>query len=86
MAKKQPGIVVHKIASNARVKVFDLKECVRQMKDRILNSQNLGNGNGVGVPNGGHLAPALSHATAASGFGIDDLRKFCTFHLSFVKG
>ena len=56
------------------------------MKDRILNSQNLGNANGGGVPNGGHLAPALSHATAASGFGIDDLRKFCTFHLSFVKG
>ena len=56
------------------------------MKDRILNSQNLGNANGGGVPNGGHLAPALSHATAASGFGIGDLRKFCTFHLSFVKG
>ena len=56
------------------------------MKDRILNSQNLGNANGGGVPNGGHLAPALSHATAASGFGIDDLRKSCTFHLSFVKG
>jgi len=86
MAKKQPGVVVHKISPTVRVKVFDLKECVRQMKDRILNSQNLGNANGGGVPNGGHLAPALSHATAASGFGIDDLRKFCTFHLSFVKG
>ena len=85
MAKKQSGAVVHKISPTVRVKVFDLKECVRQMKDRILKTQNLGNSNG-GIPNGGHLAPALSHATAASGFGIDDLRKFCTFHLSFVKG
>ena len=38
------------------------------------------------IPNGGHLAPALSHANAASGIGIDDLRKWCSFSLSFVKG
>ena len=34
----------------------------------------------------GHLAPALSHANAASGIGIDDLRKWCSFSLSFIKG
>ena len=35
---------------------------------------------------GGHLAPAISHATAAAGIGIDDLRKLCMFRFSFVKG
>ena len=32
------------------------------------------------------MAPALSHANAASGIGIDDLRKWCSFRLSFIKG
>ena len=32
------------------------------------------------------MAPALSHANAASGIGIDDLRKWCSFSLSFIKG
>ena len=49
-----------------------------------MSSHDFG-GPGV-TPNGGHLAPALSHASAASGVGIDDLRKLCTFRLSFVKG
>ena len=35
---------------------------------------------------GGHLAPAISHATAAAGIGIDDLRKQCIIKVSFVKG
>ena len=35
---------------------------------------------------GGHLAPAISHATAAAGIGIDDLRRQCIIKVSFVKG
>ena len=46
-------------------------------------------GEGAGVTSmvvGGHLAPAISHATAAAGIGIDDLRRQCIIRLSFVKG
>ena len=44
------------------------------------------NGAAVGMVVGGHLAPAISHATAAAGIGIDDLRRQCIIRLSFVKG
>ena len=40
----------------------------------------------VGMVVGGHLAPAISHATAAAGIGVDDLRRQCIIRLSFVKG
>jgi len=52
-----------------------------QMKDQVTQGSECGS-----TTIGGHLAPALSHANAASGVGIDDLRKLCTFRLSFVKG
>ena len=55
-----------------------MKERIRNVNENVTNSANL--------INGGNLAPALSHASAASGFGIDDLRKLCTFRFSFVKG
>ena len=75
--------VVHKFISGVREKVFDLRQCTRQMQERIQNVNETVTNN---VINGGHLAPALSHASAASGFGIDDLRKLCMFRFSFVKG
>lgn len=76
--------LVHKFPPYARYKVFDLRQCCKKMKERISTSQD--SAMGAAVPNGGHLAPALSHAVAASGFGIDDLRKLCTIRVSFVKG
>ena len=75
--------VVHKFPQGAREKVFDLRQCTRQMQERIQNVNEVTANN---VIKGGHLAPALSHASAASGFGIDDLRKLCMFRFSFVKG
>ncbi len=82
---KKLGELVHKFPPNASYKVFDLRQCCRKMKEKVLSTQEIGNSS-CGVPNGGHLAPALSHASAASGFGIDDLRKLCTIRVSFVKG
>jgi MAD (mothers against decapentaplegic) family protein 4 len=62
--------------------VFDLKQFYHEMKSQA-NANGIGGGAGV---HGGHLAPAISHATAASGIGIDDLRRLCILRLSFVKG
>ena len=75
--------VVHKFCPGVREKVFDLRQCTQRMQERIQNVNETVTNN---VINGGHLAPALSHASAASGFGIDDLRKLCMFRFSFVKG
>lgn len=79
---KKLGELVHKFPPYARYKVFDLRQCCQKMKERIFSSTETGST----VPNGGHLAPALSHVSAANGFGIDDLRKLCTIRVSFVKG
>jgi MAD (mothers against decapentaplegic) family protein 4 len=66
----------------AEFKVFDLKQFYHEMKTQA-NANGVGIGGGV---HGGHLAPAISHATAAAGIGIDDLRRLCILRLSFVKG
>jgi MAD (mothers against decapentaplegic) family protein 4 len=86
VADKQPGkSAVHKIHPGAEIQVFDLRQCYRQMKEQAQACTAEGS-TGLTIANGGHLAPALSHVTAASGVGIDDLRKLCLFSLSFVKG
>lgn len=86
-AHRNPGEVVHKIGQDVRLKVFDLKQCYRQMKDTVNSSTNGGDTvEASHVPNGGHLAPAISHAAAAAGIGIDDLRRLCILRLAFVKG
>jgi hypothetical protein len=59
--------------------VFDLKQFYHEMKSQA-NANGLSSGGGV---HGGHLAPAISHATAAAGIGIDDLRRYAINEGSF---
>lgn len=78
--------LVHKVpGKGGTIRIFRLRECTILMREQVQVSQGLDTGSS-NVPNGGHLAPALSHANAASGIGIDDLRKWCSFSLSFIKG
>jgi len=58
--------------------VFDLRQFYHELK-------NQAKANGVGI-HSGHLAPAITHASAANGIGIDELRRLCILRLSFVKG
>ena len=76
---KMGSDLVHKIpGKGGTIRIFRLRECSILMRQQVQVSQGLDNGSS-NVPNGGHLAPALSHANAASGIGIDDLRKWCSF-------
>ncbi|XP_040900921.1 mothers against decapentaplegic homolog 4-like [Toxotes jaculatrix] len=92
-AGRTPGDGVHKIYPGAYIKVFDLRQCHRQMQQQAAAAQAMtanqaaavvgaitGPSNGVGG-----MPPAVSVCSAA-GLGVDDLRRLCIVRLSFVKG
>ncbi|XP_014681364.1 PREDICTED: mothers against decapentaplegic homolog 4-like isoform X2 [Priapulus caudatus] len=91
-AGRAPGDAVHKIYPNAFIKVFDLRQCHRQMQQQAATAQAAAaaqaaavSGNVPGPSSVGGIAPAIG-LSAAAGIGVDDLRRLCILRLSFVKG
>ncbi|KAJ8398491.1 hypothetical protein AAFF_G00427460 [Aldrovandia affinis] len=91
-AGRAPGDAVHKIYPGAYIKVFDLRQCHRQMQQQAATAQAAAQaqaaavaGNIPGPGSVGGIAPAVS-LSAAAGIGVDDLRRLCILRLSFVKG
>ncbi|XP_050556037.1 mothers against decapentaplegic homolog 4 isoform X4 [Spodoptera frugiperda] len=87
-AGRAPGDAVHKIYPSACIKVFDLRQCHRQMQSQAATAQAAAAAQAAAVA--GHIQP--QHPTmnkclsAAAGIGVDDLRRLCIVRLSFVKG
>uniref|UniRef100_H2Z0G4 Mothers against decapentaplegic homolog n=1 Tax=Ciona savignyi TaxID=51511 RepID=H2Z0G4_CIOSA len=76
-------------------KVFDLRQCHRQMQQQASTASAAANaqaaavsGNIPGPGSVGGIAPAigLPGLSAAAGIGVDDLRRLCILRMSFVKG
>ncbi|XP_069483080.1 mothers against decapentaplegic homolog 4 isoform X2 [Ambystoma mexicanum] len=91
-AGRAPGDAVHKIYPSAYIKVFDLRQCHRQMHQQAATAQAAAAaqaaavaGNIPGPGSVGGIAPAIS-LSAAAGIGVDDLRRLCILRMSFVKG
>eukprot|EP00102_Acyrthosiphon_pisum_P002939 XP_001944884.2 PREDICTED: mothers against decapentaplegic homolog 4-like [Acyrthosiphon pisum] len=91
-AGRAPGDAVHKIYPQAYIKVFDLRQCYRQMCEQAETAHNAAvaqaaavAGHIAGLHSVGGIAPAIS-LSAAAGIGVDDLRRWCILRLSFVKG
>ncbi|XP_061298185.1 mothers against decapentaplegic homolog 4-like isoform X4 [Pezoporus flaviventris] len=91
-AGRAPGDAVHKIYPSAYIKVFDLRQCHRQMQQQAATAQAAAAaqaaavaGNIPGPGSVGGIAPAIS-LSAAAGIGVDDLRCLCILRMSFVKG
>ncbi|XP_074539289.1 mothers against decapentaplegic homolog 4-like [Halichoeres trimaculatus] len=91
-AGRAPGDGVHKIYPGAYIKVFDLRQCHRQMQQQAAAAQAAVVTQAAAVvgaipgPNSvGGIAPAVSVCSPA-GLGVDDLRRLCIIRLSFVKG
>ncbi|XP_021934257.1 mothers against decapentaplegic homolog 4 isoform X1 [Zootermopsis nevadensis] len=91
-AGRAPGDAVHKIYPSAYIKVFDLRQCHRQMQQQAATAQAAAAAQAAAVaghipgPHSvGGIAPAIS-LSAAAGIGVDDLRRLCILRLSFVKG
>ncbi|XP_054478182.1 mothers against decapentaplegic homolog 4-like [Anoplopoma fimbria] len=85
-AGRAPGDGVHKIYPGAYIKVFDLRQCHRQMQQQAAAAQAAAVVGAIPGPNSvGGIAPAVSVCSAA-GLGVDDLRRLCIVRLSFVKG
>ncbi|XP_063374275.1 mothers against decapentaplegic homolog 4 isoform X3 [Cydia amplana] len=87
-AGRAPGDAVHKIYPSACIKVFDLRQCHRQMQSQAATAQAAAAAQAAAVA--GHIQPAHPGMnkclTAAAGIGVDDLRRLCIVRLSFVKG
>ncbi|XP_018913886.1 mothers against decapentaplegic homolog 4 isoform X2 [Bemisia tabaci] len=91
-AGRAPGDAVHKIYPSAHIKVFDLRQCFKQMQQQAATAQAAAAAQAAAVaghipgPHSvGGIAPAIS-LSAAAGIGVDDLRRLCILRLSFVKG
>uniref|UniRef100_H3CHE5 Mothers against decapentaplegic homolog n=1 Tax=Tetraodon nigroviridis TaxID=99883 RepID=H3CHE5_TETNG len=91
-AGRAPGDAVHKIYPGAYVKVFDLRQCHRQMQRQAATAQAAAAAQAAAVAGSipgpgsvGGIAPAIG-LSAAAGIGVDDLRRLCILRLSFVKG
>ncbi|CAG7687292.1 unnamed protein product, partial [Allacma fusca] len=89
-AGRAPGDAVHKVYPSAYIKVFDLRQCHRQMQQQAATAQAAAAAQAAAVaghiPVGG-IAPGIAISlTAAAGIGVDDLRRLCILRLSFVKG
>ncbi|CAG0916579.1 unnamed protein product [Notodromas monacha] len=91
-AGRSPGDAVHKVYPAAYIKVFDLRQCYRQMQQQAATAHAAAAAQAAAVaghipgPNSvGGIAPAIS-LSAAAGIGVDDLRRLCILRLSFVKG
>ncbi|XP_066577259.1 mothers against decapentaplegic homolog 4 isoform X2 [Amia ocellicauda] len=91
-AGRAPGDAVHKIYPGAYIKVFDLRQCHRQMQQQAATAQAAAAAQAAAVAGSipgpgsvGGIAPAVS-LSAAVGIGVDDLRRLCIVRLSFVKG
>ncbi|XP_053615565.1 mothers against decapentaplegic homolog 4 isoform X2 [Plodia interpunctella] len=87
-AGRAPGDAVHKIYPSACIKVFDLRQCHRQMQTQAATAQAAAAAQAAAVA--GHIQPQHAQMnkclTAAAGIGVDDLRRLCIVRLSFVKG
>ncbi|KAK3738386.1 hypothetical protein QZH41_017225 [Actinostola sp. cb2023] len=84
-AGRCPGDAVHKIYPSAYIKVFDLRQCYRQMKQQAHSAQAAAAAQAAAVVSGigpGALLPQLGQVSV----GVDDLRRLCILRLSFVKG
>ncbi|XP_053560251.1 mothers against decapentaplegic homolog 4 [Bombina bombina] len=91
-AGRAPGDAVHKIYPGAYIKVFDLRQCHRQMQQQAATATAAAAAQAAAVAGTipgpgsvGGIAPAVS-LSAAAGIGVDDLRRLCILRLSFVKG
>uniref|UniRef100_A0A3Q3R6Z1 Mothers against decapentaplegic homolog n=1 Tax=Monopterus albus TaxID=43700 RepID=A0A3Q3R6Z1_MONAL len=82
-AGRAPGDAVHKIYPGAYIKVFDLRQCHRQMQQQAATAQAAAGAQGLHHHMLSHVISGLS---AAAGIGVDDLRRLCILRLSFVKG
>eukprot|EP00102_Acyrthosiphon_pisum_P023473 XP_016660683.1 PREDICTED: mothers against decapentaplegic homolog 4-like [Acyrthosiphon pisum] len=91
-AGRAPGDAVHKIYPRAYIKVFDLRQCYKQMCLQAETAKNAAAAQAAAVA--GHLAGSqivdgidpVIRLNAAAGIGVDDLTRLCILRLSFVKG
>ncbi|XP_053287669.1 mothers against decapentaplegic homolog 4 [Pleuronectes platessa] len=85
-AGRAPRDGVRKICPGACIKVFDLRQCHRQMQRQAAAAQATMVVGSIPGPNSvGGVAPAIGVCSLA-GLGVDDLRRLCIVRLSFVKG
>jgi len=75
-AGRAPGDAVHKIYSQACIKVFDLNQCYSQMDQQMK----------IALHNRMQQSLHAPNLSSTGDLSVDDLRRLCVLRLSFVKG
>ncbi|CAG9534463.1 unnamed protein product [Cercopithifilaria johnstoni] len=93
-AGRVPGDAVHKIYSQATLKVFDLRQCYHQLRQQnmyqliaaeILNNSSDNSRNPLfGMDR--KSTELTGRLNQAANVGVDELRNLCSLAVSFVKG
>lgn len=93
-AGRVAGDAVHKIYSQATLKVFDLRQCYQQMRQQ--NMYQVVAAEAISNPYGNSRNPLVglcaespeyaNRISQAASWGVDDLRSLCSMAVSFVKG
>ncbi|VDK29141.1 unnamed protein product, partial [Gongylonema pulchrum] len=93
-AGREPGDAIHKIYSQATLKVFDLRQCYSQLRlhnmyqlvaTEMLNNPAGNSKNPLFALNRGN-AEFTGCLTQVANIGVDELRSLCSLAVSFVKG
>lgn len=90
-SKRQIGSnVVHKIYPRASLKVFDLQETHQLLSQKVERAKQAAAAEAAAVAGTGGLqtenTDPVAVAVGAVDVGVDDLRRYCTLSMSFVKG
>lgn len=83
---RSPGDAVHKIYPGAYIKVFDLSQCFRQIRQQAQAAQSAAAAQAAAVASGVGPGALLPLSQLGTGIGVDDLRRLCILRTSFVKG
>lgn len=83
---RSPGDAVHKIYPGAYIKVFDLGQCFRQIRQQAHAAQSAAAAQAAAVASGVGPGALMPISQLGTGIGVDDLRRLCILRMSFVKG
>ncbi|XP_031776650.1 mothers against decapentaplegic homolog 4-like isoform X1 [Nasonia vitripennis] len=86
-AGRAPGDICHKVYPATHIKVFDLNQCFRLMRNQMASAKAAAAAHAAAVEGStNHDTPMTEEFNAAAGISVDDLLRQSILRVSFIKG
>ncbi|OXU24444.1 hypothetical protein TSAR_011483 [Trichomalopsis sarcophagae] len=86
-AGRVPGDICHKVYPATHIKVFDLNQCFRLMRNQMASAKAAAAAHAAAVEGStNHDTPMTEELNANSGISVDDLLRQSILRVSFIKG